>query len=256
MIFYKTEEEIELIRQSGDLLGRAHAEVAKLIKPGIETIDLDKAAYDFIVKNGGIPSFKDYNKFPYTLCISVNENVVHGMPGNYKLKDGDIVSIDCGVFLNGFHSDSAYTYTVGEVSEEVKNLLLKTKESLYLGIEQAISGNRIGDIGFAVQQHVEAEKFSVVRELVGHGIGRELHEGPEVPNYGKRGKGIKLMEGMVLAIEPMVNAGKKNVVQEADGWTIRTADRKYSAHFEHTVAVKKGKADILTTFKYIEEVIK
>jgi methionyl aminopeptidase len=256
MIFYKTEEEIELIRQSGDLLGRAHAEVAKLIKPGIETIDLDKAAYDFIVKNGGIPSFKDYNKFPYTLCISVNENVVHGMPGNYKLKDGDIVSIDCGVFLNGFHSDSAYTYTVGEVPEEVKKLLQKTKESLYQGIEQAVSGNRIGDIGFAVQQHVEAEKFSVVRELVGHGIGRELHEGPEVPNYGKRGKGIKLLEGMVLAIEPMVNAGKKNVVQEADGWTIRTADRKYSAHFEHTVAVKKGKADILTTFKYIEEVIK
>lgn len=256
MIFYKTDQELELIRKSGDILGRAHAEVAKSVKPGITTAELDKIAYDFIVSQGAIPSFKGYKGFPYTLCISMNENVVHGMPGDYNLKDGDVVSIDCGVFYNGFHSDSAYTYAVGEVSDEIKLLLKATKDSLYRGIEQAVSGNRIGDIGYAVQQHVENLGFSVVRELVGHGVGKELHESPEVPNYGKRGKGVKLMEGMVIAIEPMVNAGKKNVVQEKDGWTIRTADRKPSAHFEHTVAVKKGEADILTTFKYIEEVLR
>ncbi|MBX9853288.1 MAG: type I methionyl aminopeptidase [Cytophagaceae bacterium] len=256
MIFYKTEEEINLIKRSGDLLGRAHGEVAKLIRPGIKTAELDNVAYEFIKSHGGVPSFKGYNGFPYSLCISVNENVVHGMPGEYELKEGDIVSIDCGVFLNGFHSDSAYTYAVGEISEEDKKLLSVTKESLEKGIEQAISGNRIGDVGFAVQYFVETAGFSVVRELVGHGVGKKLHESPEVPNYGKRGKGVKLTEGMVLAIEPMVNAGKKNIVQEADGWTIRTADRKHSAHFEHTVAVKKGKAEVLTTFKYIEEVLK
>ena len=256
MIFYKTEEEIELIKLSGDILGKAHAEVAKLIKPGVRTDKLDKVAYDFIIDNGGIPSFKGYSGFPYTLCISMNENVVHGMPGSYELSEGDIVSIDCGVLLNGFHSDSAYSYGVGKVSEEVKKLLEVTKASLFKGIEQAVSGNRIGDVGFAVQQYVEEAGFSVVRELVGHGIGKNLHESPEVPNYGKRGKGVKLLEGMVLAIEPMVNAGKKNVIQESDGWTIRTADKKPSAHFEHTVAVLKGKAEILTTFRYIEEVIK
>lgn len=256
MVFYKTEEELELIRRSGDLLGRTHAEVAKLIRPGITTGELDKAAYDYIVGHGASPSFKGYNGFPYSLCISVNENVVHGMPGEYKLKDGDIVSIDCGVLLNGFHSDSAYTYPVGTVSEEAKVLLEKTKESLFKGIEQAVIGNRIGDIGFAIQDHVEKSGFSVVRELVGHGIGRSLHESPEVPNYGKRGKGVKLAEGMVLAIEPMVNAGTKNVILESDGWTVRTADRKFSAHFEHTVAVRKGIAEILTTFKYIEEAFK
>ena len=256
MIFYKTEEEINLIKLSADLLGRAHGEVAKLIKPGIKTVDLDKTAYEFIKSHGGLPSFKGYNGFPYSLCISVNENVVHGFPGEYVLKQGDIVSIDCGVYLNGFHSDSAYTYAVGEVSEENKKLLSVTKESLGKGIEQAVSGNRIGDVGFAVQYFVEAAGFSVVRELVGHGVGKKLHESPEVPNYGKRGKGVKLTEGMVLAIEPMVNAGKKNIVQEADGWTIRTADRKFSAHFEHTVAVRKGKAEVLTTFKYIEDVLK
>lgn len=255
MIYYKTEQEIELIRQSGDILGRAHAEVAKIIKPGVKTSQLDKVAYDYILSHGGKPSFKGYRGFPYSLCISVNENVVHGMPGEYELRDGDIVSIDCGVFFNGFHSDSAYTYPVGQITEESKKLLKITKESLYLGIEQAVSGNRIGDIGYAVQHFVESVGFSVVRELVGHGIGKELHESPEVPNYGKRGKGVKLGEGMVLAIEPMVNAGKKNVIQESDGWTIRTADRKPSAHFEHTVVVQKGKAEILTTFKYIEEVL-
>ena len=256
MIFYKTDEEIELIRQSADLLGRAHAEVAKNIRPGISTAELDKIAYEFILSGGAKPSFKGYNGFPYSLCISVNENVVHGFPGKYQLKEGDVVSIDCGVYLNGFHSDSAYTYAVGEISKEAEMLLQTTKESLYKGIEQAVTGNRIGDIAFAVQSHVEEQGFSVVRELVGHGIGKKLHEGPEVPNYGKRGKGPKLSDGMVLAIEPMVNAGKKNVIQEADGWTIRTEDRKPSAHFEHTVAVRKGKAEILTTFKYIEEVIK
>jgi methionyl aminopeptidase len=256
MIFYKTDEEIELIRQSGDLLGRVHGEIAKWVKPGIKTAKLDEIAYDFIRSNGGMPSFKGYNGFKYSLCISLNENVVHGMPGDYELKEGDALSIDCGVLLNGFHSDSAYTYPVGEVSVEVQRLLKITKESLYKGIEQAISGNRVGDIGFAVQNYVEEAGFSVVRELVGHGIGRQLHEGPEVPNYGKRGKGVKLAEGMVLAIEPMVNAGKKDVVQEKDGWTIRTIDRMPSAHFEHTVAVRKGKAELLTTFKYIEEGIK
>jgi len=184
----------------------------------------------------------------------VNEVVVHGIPGNYELKDGDIVSIDCGVKLNGFHSDSAYTYPVGEVSKEVMDLLTATKKSLYKGIEQAVDGLRIGDIGFAVQHYCEERGYTVVRELVGHGVGRELHEGPEVPNYGKRGKGLRLKEGMVLAIEPMINLGTKSVMQEKDGWTIRTSDRKYSAHFEHTVVVRKGKAEILTTFDYIEQV--
>ncbi len=255
MISYKTEEEIELIRQSADVLGRAHAEVAKLIRPGITTIELDKVAEEFINDAGGRPSFKNYHGFPYTLCISPNEQVVHGFPGKYELKEGDIISVDCGVFLNGFHSDSAYTYAVGEVSEDVTNLLKHTNESLYLGIENAIAGNRIGDIGNAIQTFVEDKGYSVVRELVGHGIGRDLHEKPEVPNYGKRGRGTKLKEGMVLAIEPMINLGTKRVVQENDGWTIRTEDRKYSAHFEHTVVVKKDCAEILTTHKYIEEVL-
>jgi methionyl aminopeptidase len=255
MVFYKTDEEIEKIRASGVLLGKAHAEVAKLIKPGVKTSVLDDCAFEFIKGNGGEPSFKGYNGFPYSLCISVNENVVHGMPGDYILKEGDIVSIDCGVLLNGFNSDSAYTYPVGQVSPEVAKLLKKTKESLYQAIEQACTGNRIGDIGFAVQSYVEAEGYSVVRELVGHGIGKSLHESPEVPNYGKRGKGLKLEDGLVIAIEPMVNMGTKNIVQERDGWTIRTADRKPSAHFEHTVAVRKGKADILTTFEFIEKVL-
>lgn len=256
MVFYKTDEEIDLIKESGVLLGKTHAEVAKLIQPGIKTSELDKRAFEYITDNGGKPSFKGYNGFPFSLCISVNENVVHGMPGGYILKDGDIVSIDCGVLLNGFHSDSAYTYAVGNVTKEVENLLRVTKDSLIKGIEATVSGNRIGDIGFAIQQYVEKEGFSIVRELVGHGIGKDLHEGPEVPNYGKRGKGLKLQDGIVLAIEPMVNLGKKNIVQESDGWTVRTADRKPSAHFEHTVALRKGKPEVLTTFKYIEEILK
>lgn len=255
-LFLKTKQEIELIRQSGDVLGRAHAEVAKLIAPGVTTLLLDKKAEEFIRDNGGKPSFKNYNGFPASLCISANEKVVHGIPGKYELKEGDIVSIDCGVQLHGFHSDSAYTYAVGEISKEVQTLLKVTKESLYLALDQVGIGARIGDIGYAVQSHVEKNGFSVVRELVGHGVGKFLHESPEVPNYGKRGNGIKLQEGLVIAIEPMVNMGTKNVVQEKDGWTIRTYDRKPSAHFEHTVAINNSKADILTTFKYIEEVLK
>ncbi|WP_159469524.1 type I methionyl aminopeptidase [Dyadobacter sp. 3J3] len=254
MIYLKTEEEINLIKESAQVLGKAHAEVAQWVKPGITTKKLDTIAEDYIRSFGGIPSFKGFNNFPASLCMSVNEVVVHGIPGNYELKDGDIVSIDCGVKLNGFHSDSAYTYPVGEVSKEVMDLLTATKKSLYKGIEQAVDGLRVGDIGFAVQHYCEERGYTVVRELVGHGVGKELHEAPEVPNYGKRGKGLRLKEGMVLAIEPMINLGTKSVMQEKDGWTIRTTDRKYSAHFEHTVVVRKGKAEILTTFDYIEQV--
>ncbi len=255
VIHYKSNEELEIIRESGKILGKAHAEIAKIIKPGVKTSELDKIAYQFIADNGGTPSFKGYNGFPYTLCISVNEVVVHGFPSAYELKDGDIISVDCGVKYKGFHSDSAYTYPVGNVKGEVLKLLQITKESLYKGIEQAVVGNRMGDIGFSIQTFVEKEGYSVVRELVGHGLGKSLHEKPEVPNYGNRGKGLKLEENLVIAIEPMINLGKKNVVQENDGWTIRTSDKMPSAHFEHTVAVKKGKPEILTTFEFIEQII-
>lgn len=256
MVFLKSSEDIEKIKRSADILGRAHGEVAKVVKPGISTNVLDKIAEDFIRSQGGRPSFKGYNGFPASLCISVNEQVVHGFPGNYILKDGDIVSVDAGVFFEGFHSDSAYTHTVGTISADTTKLLRITKESLYLGIEKAIAGNRIGDIAQSIQYHAESNGFSVVRELVGHGIGKNLHEAPEVPNYGKKGKGVMLQEGMVLAIEPMINLGRRTIVQESDGWTIRTQDRLPSAHFEHTVAVMKGQAEILTTFKYIEEALK
>ncbi len=255
MIQYKTNDEIELIRESSLLVGKTLAEVAKLIKPGIDTIKLDKIAEEFIRDHNAIPGFKGYSGFPNTLCMSVNEQVVHGIPSKKKLKDGDIVSIDCGVVLNGFYGDSAYTFEVGEVKEEVKLLLQRTKESLYKGIEMAITGKRIGDIGYEIQTHTEQFGYSVVRDLVGHGLGRNLHEKPEVPNYGKRGVGVKLKEGMVLAIEPMINLGVKDVIQEKDGWTIRTTDRLPSAHFEHDVAIRSGKAEILSTFKYIEKVI-
>jgi len=255
VIHYKSNEELDIIRESGIILGKAHAEIAKIIRPGVKTNELDKIAYQFIADNGCIPSFKGYNGFPSTLCISVNEVVVHGFPSEYELKDGDIISVDCGVKYKGFHSDSAYTYPVGNVKEEVLKLLRVTKESLYKGIEQAVVGNRMGDIGFSIQTFVEKEGYSVVRELVGHGLGKNLHEKPEVPNYGNRGKGLKLEENLVIAIEPMINLGKKNVVQENDGWTIRTSDKMPSAHFEHTVAVKKGKPEILTTFEFIEKII-
>lgn len=255
MIHYKSDEEIELIRKSGDVLGRVHAEMAKVIKPGVKTGFLEDLANQYINDRGGKPSFKGYRGFKYALCVSVNEVVVHGFPSEYVLKDGDIISIDCGVKLNGFHADSAYTYPVGEISLEKKNLLKTTIESLYVGIEHAKIGGRLGDISFAIQHYVESHKYSVVRELVGHGVGKNLHEKPEVPNYGKRGKGQLLQKGLVIAIEPMVNMGTKNVVQENDGWTIKTADKLPSAHYEHTVAIRNGKADILTTFKYIEEVL-
>ncbi len=254
MIYLRSDEELDLIKESAQVLGQAHAEVAKLVRPGVTTRELDEVAETFIRDRGGVPSFKGFNKFPASLCISINDVVVHGFPSRYELRDGDIISIDCGVQLNGYHSDSAYTYPVGEVSLSVRKLLVRTKESLYLGLEKAVDGNRIGDIGFAIQSYVERFGYSVVRELVGHGVGKSLHEAPEVPNYGKRGQGVKLKEGMVLAIEPMINFGKKGITQDKDGWTIRTADRKPSAHFEHTVAVRKGKAEILTTFQYIEEV--
>ena len=256
MIQYKTSEEVKLIKESADILGRAHGEVAKHIKEGVKTSFLDKIAEEFIRDHNGVPSFKGYNGFPASLCISVNEVIVHGFPSDYELKDGDIISVDCGVFHQGFHSDSAYTYPIGEVPPSVLALLKTTRDSLYLGIEQAVVGNRIGDIGFAIQKFVEAKGYTVVRELVGHGLGKKLHEAPEVPNYGKKGSGIPLKAGMVIAIEPMINLGTRNIVQERDGWTIRTADRKPSAHYEHTVAIVEGKTEVLTTHKYIEEVFK
>lgn len=253
MIQYKTSEEVQLIKKSADILGKAHGEVAKYVKGGVKTSFLDKIAEEFIRDHDGVPSFKGYNGFPSSLCISVNEVVVHGFPSDYELKDGDIISVDCGVFHQGFHSDSAYTYPIGEVSPSVIALLKATRDSLYLGIEQAVAGKRIGDIGCAIQKFVEAKGYTVVRELVGHGLGRKLHEAPEVPNYGKKGSGVPLKAGMVIAIEPMINLGTRNIVQERDGWTIRTADRKPSAHYEHTVAIFENKTEVLTTHKYIEE---
>ncbi|MTI41490.1 type I methionyl aminopeptidase [Fulvivirga lutimaris] len=253
MIHYKSREQVELIKESAQILGKAHGEVAKHVKPGVKTQELDRIAEEFIRDNGGVPSFKNFNGFPASLCISLNENVVHGFPSEYELKEGDIISVDCGVLFKNYHSDSAYTYPVGKVDDEVMSLLKVTKESLYKGIEKAVYGNRIGDLANAIQSHVEQYGYTIVRELVGHGIGTDLHEAPEVPNYGKSGKGPKLNDGLVIAIEPMVNLGTRNVVQEADGWTIRTADRRPSAHFEHTVAIFKEGTEVLTTHKYIEE---
>jgi len=253
MIRYKTDEEIQLIREGAQILGKAHGEVAKRIKPGVKTKELDQVAEEFIRDSGGVPSFKNYHGFPAALCISVNETVVHGFPGAYELKETDVVSVDCGVKYKGFHSDSAYTYPLEKVNTEVLNLLERTYEALYVGVAQAKAGNRVGDISFAVQSYVEQFGYGVVRELVGHGVGKDLHEDPEVPNYGKRGKGVKLEAGMVIAIEPMINLGTKNVVQEKDGWTIRTSDRKPSAHFEHTVAIQKDRTEVLTTHEYIEQ---
>jgi methionyl aminopeptidase len=253
MIYYKTQAEIELIRHSALLVGKAIAEAAKHIRPGVTTRELDKIAEQFIADNGGVPSFKNYKGYPFTACISVNDAVVHGFPNDEPLKEGDIISFDVGVYKNGFHGDSAYTFAIGEVPEEVLTMMRITKESLYKGIEKATAGNRIGDIAFAIQEHTEKKHgYGVVRELVGHGLGRSLHEDPQVPNYGKRGSGPKMMEGMVIAIEPMINMGVKEVYYEDDGWTVRTKDHKPSAHYEHTVCVKKGKADILSSFEEIE----
>lgn len=255
MIYYKTEEEIELIRESSLLVGKTLAEVAKLIRPGISTITLDKVAEEYIRDFGAIPGFKGYKGYQHTLCISINEQVVHGIPGKRKLLEGDLVSIDCGVLKNDYYGDSAYTFAVGEVKEDIRMLMERTKASLYKGIETAVVGKRVGDIGHAIQSFVETYKYSVVRDLVGHGLGKNLHEKPEVPNYGKRGTGTKLKKGMVLAIEPMINMGTRNVIQEKDGWTIRTSDMKPSAHYEHNIAIRYGETEILSTFKFIEEII-
>ena len=255
MIYYKTEEEIELIRESSLLVGKTLAEVAKRIEPGVTTLELDRVAFEFIRDNGALPGFLGYNGFPNSLCTSVNEHVVHGIPNDTPLKEGDVVSVDCGVLKNGFYGDSAYSFGVGELKPEVQALLDATKESLYEGIKMAVVGRRIGDIGHAIQSYAEDRGYGVVRELVGHGLGRSLHEEPEVPNFGKRGKGLLLKEGLVLAIEPMINLGDKAVVQEDDGWTIRTRDMKVSAHFEHDVVVRKNKAEVLSTFEFIEEVL-
>lgn len=256
MIFLKTDEEVELLRESNRLLGMTLAEVAKVIAPGITTKQLDKVAYEFIMDHHGEPSCLGYEGFPATLCTSVNEQVVHGIPSDkVVLKEGDVVSVDTVVKLNGFCADSAYTFPVGEIKPEVMRLLKTTKESLYLGIEQAVTGRRMGDIGFAIQNYCEKAGYSVVREFVGHGIGREMHEEPEVPNYGRRGNGIVLKNGMILAIEPMICLGRKNLILENDGWTARTADRQPAAHYELSVCVRNGKADILSTFDYIQEVL-
>jgi methionyl aminopeptidase len=255
MALLKTEEEIELIRISSLLVGKTLAEVAKHIKPGISTRKLDSIAETFIRDHGAIPGFKGYGGFPASLCTSVNDQVVHGIPNDKPLVDGDIVSIDCGVKLNGYYGDSAYTFTVGNVSDEILLLLQRTKESLYLGIEEAIAGNRVGDIGYRIQSYCESFGYGVVRDLVGHGLGSNLHEKPEVPNFCRRGNGKELRAGMVLAIEPMINMGTKKVFQERDGWTIRTFDGKPSAHFEHDIVIRKDKAEILSTFDFIEQTL-
>lgn len=252
MIYLKTDEEIELMRVSNLLVGKTLGELSKWIAPGITTLKLDKIAEEFIRDNGGVPGFLGYAGYPNTLCVSVNETVVHGIPSSATLREGDIVSIDCGAVVDGYNGDSAYTFAVGEVEPRVRELLTTTKEALYLGIAQAVEGNRIGHIGNAVQEHCEKRGFSVVREMTGHGIGRKLHEEPAVPNYGRRGVGPLIKEGMCIAIEPMINMGSRNIVIERDGWTCLTKDRKPSAHFEHTVAIRGGKAEILSSFEFIE----
>jgi len=260
MIFLKTADEIELLRESNLLVGKTLAEVAKIIRPGVTTRDLDKVAEEFIRDNKAVPTFKGFpnqfgQPFPASICTSVNEQVVHGIPGDVILKDGDIVSVDCGTYLNGFCGDSAYTFCVGEVAEDIRELLKVTKDALYLGIENAVRGKRLGDIGYAIQEHCESHSYGVVREFVGHGIGKEMHEEPMVPNYGIRGNGKLLKEGMCIAIEPMITLGDRHIGMERDGWTVRTKDRKCAAHFEHTIAIKSGKADILSSFRFIEEVL-
>jgi methionyl aminopeptidase len=255
MLYLKTDEEIGLLRESNMLVSRTLAEIASVLRPGVTTLYLDQIAETFIRDNGAVPAFKGYGGFPNTLCTSVNDQIVHGIPSKYVLKEGDIISVDCGVILNGWYGDSAFTFPVGEVADDVKRLLDFTRASLEEGVRAAVAGNRVGDISNAVQSKAESGGFSVVRELVGHGLGQKLHEQPEVPNYGKKGSGPKLEKGLVICIEPMINAGKKETYQMNDGWTIKTADGKLSAHFEYAVAVGKGEADVLTTFKFIEEVL-
>lgn len=254
MIIYKTKEEIELIRESCLLVSETITQIAKILKPGISTLQIDSLAEEFIKDHGAIPAFKNHHGFPFTCCISVNDAVVHGFPTQNALKEGDVVSMDIGTIKKGFYGDSAYTFAVNGVSNEVKNLLKVTKESLYKGIEKACVGNRIGDISFAIQEYTETKNgYGVVRELVGHGVGKSLHEDPQVPNYGKRGSGPKLKEGLVIAIEPMINMGRREVINDTDGWTIRTKDGKPSAHYEHTICITKKVADILSSFNSIEE---
>ncbi len=252
MIHLRSAEEIEILRENAILVSKTLAEVGKSIAPGIKTKKLDKIAEEFIRDHGAIPGFKGYGGFPATLCLSVNDVVVHGIPNEYELQEGDIISVDCGTILKGFYGDSAYTFAVGEVDPETELLLKTTEESLYLGAAQAIDGNRLGDIGHAIQSYCESKGFSVVRELVGHGIGKDMHEDPLVANYGKSGTGKRLKEGMVICIEPMINIGVKDIYQKEDGWTVCTQDGKKSAHFEFTVAIKKNKPEILTTFDYIK----
>ena len=259
-IFLKTEDEIELMRRANQLVGKTLGELAKHIKPGVSTLQLDQIAEEFIRDHGAIPTFKNFPNdygapFPASICTSVNDVVVHGIPDSKTiLKDGDVISIDCGTILDGFNGDSCYTFCVGEVSEDVKTLLNVTKESLYLGIENAVAGKHLGDIGNAVQTHCDQHGYGVVRELTGHGIGREMHEDPQVPNYGRRGNGVLLKAGMCLAIEPMITMGSRDIYMMPDRWTIRTRDGKMAAHFEHTVAVRKGKAEILSSFEEIEKI--
>jgi len=252
MVKPKTEEEIELMRENGILVSKTLAVVGKAVAPGVTTEKLNRLAETYIRDNGAIPSFLGYDGFPAALCMSVNDTVVHGFPSDYVLKEGDIVSVDCGTLYKGWNGDSAYTFPVGDVDAETARLLKVTKESLYKGIEQAIDGNRTGDIGHAVQSYCEAAGFSVVRELEGHGIGRNMHENPGVPNFGKKGWGARLCSGMTICIEPMINAGTRGVYLADNGWGVLTADRKKSAHYELTVVVRKGKADLLSTFDYIE----
>jgi methionyl aminopeptidase len=254
MMFCKTNDQVELMRQSARLVSKTLSEVAAILKPGVRTIDIDKMIGEFIRDHKGVPSFLNYNKYPFNSCISVNDVVVHGFPNESALKEGDIVSVDIGVILNEWHGDHAYTFAIGDPGEEAMKLIRVTKESLYKGIEKAVAGNRIGDIAWAIQEHAERKNgYGVVRELVGHGLGKQLHEDPQVPNYGKRGTGSMLRDGLVLAIEPMINMGKREIYTDSDGWTVRTKDGKPSAHFEHDVCIRKNKADILSDYSIIEK---
>jgi methionyl aminopeptidase len=254
MMIVKTNEQVEMMRQSALLVSKTLTEVARMLKPGITTLSIDKLIGEFVRDNGAVPSFLNYKGYPFNSCISVNDVVVHGFPGDSELNAGDIISVDIGVILNDWHGDHAYTFAIGDPGEEVMKLIRVTKESLYKGIEKAVAGNRVGDIAFAIQEHTEKKNgYGVVRELVGHGLGRNLHEDPQVPNYGKRGSGPKMKEGLVLAIEPMINMGKKDVFTDEDGWTVRTKDGKPSVHFEHDVCIRKNKADILSDYSIIEK---
>jgi methionyl aminopeptidase len=255
MVQIKTKEEIEIMRESALTVSRTLGLIAEYIGPGVTPLELDKLAYDYIKDQGGVPAFLGFDGFPNSLCISVNEAVVHGIPNDRPFEEGDVVSVDCGVVKNGYYGDHAYTFAIGEISPDAKKLLEVTKKSLYLGIEQMVAGNRVGDIGFAIQQIADQHGYGIVRELVGHGLGKTMHEDPQVPNYGKRGRGKKLVNGMVLAVEPMINMGTREIMMLDDDWTIVTADKMPSAHFEHDIAIVDGKPDILSTFEYVEDVL-